>query len=63
MFRHSIFDNPLVWVVGGALVSMWLHGTLHAYTAHGGVDAVAALILPPYGVYMSSEDMFGHSGR
>lgn len=61
MQREKILNNPLTWVIGGALISSWLFGVLHTFRAHGMTQAVIALVLPPYGVYMLAEQSISHS--
>ena len=48
-------------MIGGALISTWLLGVIHAYGTHSPVSAAAALILPPYGLYMAAEQIIGHA--
>jgi len=61
MRRIEIANNPLVWIVGGALIASWFYGVFHTYKNHDGIKVVAALLLPPYGLYMAAEQSFGHS--
>jgi hypothetical protein len=56
----KILEGPWAWLVGGILVSTWLLGVIHAYTAHSQVSAAGALIIPPYGLYMAVEQMAAH---
>lgn len=60
MRRVDVLNNPLVWIVGGALIASWLYGVFHTYRDHNGVQAVVALLIPPYGLYMAAEPSFGH---
>ena len=48
-------------MIGGALISTWLLGVIHAYGTHSPVSAAAAVILPPYGLYMAVEQIIGHA--
>jgi hypothetical protein len=57
---RKILESPWTWVLGGALVSTWLLGVVHAYDAHSRVGAAVALFLPPYGLYMAVEQMARH---
>lgn len=61
MQRDKILNNPLAWVVGGALITTWLFGVFHSYRGHGLTQAAAALLLPPYGLYMAVEESVAHS--
>ncbi|MDH3509869.1 MAG: hypothetical protein OER85_03335 [Gammaproteobacteria bacterium] len=61
MRRIDAPNNPLVWIVGGALIASWFYGAYHAYKDHEVLHAAAALFLPPYGLYMAAEQSFGHS--
>jgi hypothetical protein len=58
--ERKILDSPWTWVIGGALVSTWLLGIVHAYGAHSRAGAAVALVLPPYGLYMAVEQMAAH---
>ena len=60
MVDRKIIESPWTWVIGGALVSTWLLGVVHAYGAHSRIGAAAALVLPPYGLYMAVEQMVAH---
>lgn len=60
MDRQAALNNPLVWVLGGALAATWLYGAYHAWQSHDGGVAVTALLLPPYGIYMAVEQELGH---
>jgi hypothetical protein len=57
---RKILEGPWVWVVGGILVSTWLLGVIHAWSAHSRISAVGALLLPPYGLYLAVEQMNAH---
>jgi len=59
--RIEALNNPLVWIVGGALIASWLFGAFHTYRYHQGLLAVAALLFPPYGLYMAAEQSFDHA--
>lgn len=61
MRRIDALNNPLVWIVGGGLIALWIYGAYHAYKDHEVSHAAAALFLPPYGLYMAAEQSFGHS--
>ena len=61
MRRIEALNNPLVWIVGGGLIASWFYGAFHTYRDHQGAQAVAALIFPPYGLYMAAEQSFGHA--
>jgi hypothetical protein len=43
MRRIEIANNPLVWIVGGALIASWVYGVFHTYKNHDGIKVVAAL--------------------
>jgi hypothetical protein len=61
MRRIDALNNPVVWIVGGALIASWFYGVFHTYKAHQGIPAVAAILFPPYGLYMAAEQSFGHA--
>ena len=61
MRRNDVLNNPLLWVIGGALLSTWLYGVFHTYTTHDAGRALTALLLPPYGLYMAVEQSLAHS--
>jgi hypothetical protein len=63
MRRIEVLNNPLVWIIGGALIASWFYGVFHTYKKHDGIKVAAALLLPPYGLYMAAEQSFGHSAR
>jgi hypothetical protein len=60
MNMQNLLKNPLVWILGGALITSWLFGSLHAFQAHGTTSAAISLLVPPYGVYMALEQEIGH---
>lgn len=59
--RDQLLNNPLVWVIGGVLISSWLFGAFHAYRDHGTAQGIGALIFPPYGVFMLAEQSVSHT--
>jgi FKBP-type peptidyl-prolyl cis-trans isomerase len=61
MTNSTGLKSPIAWMVGGLLLAAWLAGVLHAYQSHSIGMATAALLLPPYGVYMAAEQSLGHS--
>jgi len=50
-------------MAGGALIVSWLFGVWHAWSAHSPASAAFALLIPPYGIYLASEQSFGHEAR
>ena len=63
MRRIDALNNPLVWILGGALITSWIYGVFHTYQDHQGTQTVAALLFPPYGLYMAAEQSFGHAAN
>jgi hypothetical protein len=58
--ERKALESPWAWAIGGALISGWLLGIFHGYDAHGRLSAAAAVVLPPYALYLAVEQLTSH---